>query len=243
MPDGLTLSNASRSSLTRSSTRRFGVGCRAIPMSETELAKEVLELVKAASETVKTLTSKEDKGQHEGQAARGGPLQIVGRLLIALATILALASSASAYFDHAGTVTWTTHALRALLFLVAFFSAAGGIWLVVFLASRHPSLLSSPTEYAASVHTELMGKGEQEGTRKEKTGGQERKPTVASPGVVKVAGAAAEGAPAAAENAPATPRSVSNRSSGAKKRYFIAASVVVFVVALGSVVYLIWGRR
>ncbi len=141
-----------------------------------EPVKELSEAVKAVVETVRSVldADKDEEGSKAG--TRGGPLQVVGRLFVALATIAAIAASASAYFDIHQTATapisCPTLVLRVLVVVVVAIGAFGGVALVWFLASRNPSLLSSPTEFATSVHQGLMERGEPEGRDKPDTVGR-----------------------------------------------------------------------
>lgn len=123
-------------------------------------------LIKATTDALVLVSQKvTERGEHE--ETRSGPLQIVGRLFIAQATILALASSAAAFFDtHQSNpqVSTETHLLRWLLAATAISSLVGGAVLIRHLANRHTALLFSPTEYAGSMHATLIAKGEPQGT-------------------------------------------------------------------------------
>lgn len=128
--------------------------------------KPIAEVVKAVAEAIKAVGSPTAPNPEKSAPVRGGPLQVVGRLYVALAAIVALAASAAGYidmraFDASKTISPTTHALRCVVIVVVVGGLGAGLWLVWFLANRHPSLLFSPTEYSGSVHASLMDRAEE----------------------------------------------------------------------------------
>src|SRR5688500_16212652 len=124
--------------------------------SQSTIVKEAAELVKAAADLVRVDLQGPDPKK---SATRGGPILLAGRLILGFAFMLALASSASAYFDlkaaafqypnpKAGTVlpnplSATTTWLRVSLGILACSAVGGTGWLIYFLARKNPYLLNS----------------------------------------------------------------------------------------------------
>lgn len=142
------------------------------------IAKQIVDLAKDLATVVhgevKAVAEKDEKAPE----ARGGPLQIVGRLYIALTTIMALAATASAYFDtRVGDnkpITCTTSVLRIGVVVAVGLGLGGGVLLLARLVGKHPMYLSSPTEFSSAVHQEMISAREPEGKDgKEKPKGTE----------------------------------------------------------------------
>lgn len=140
-------------------------------LGSSALVKEAAELVKACTDVVRSVAHEKEAEVGEATAkdgrvaaARGGPLQAIGRLYIALTTVLALAASAAAYFDthlQAGaSISKSTTALRIALLCICCLGVLGGGVLVALLLRRGPSWLFSPTEYSSAVHSDLVTRGE-----------------------------------------------------------------------------------
>lgn len=89
---------------------------------------------------------------------RSGPLQVIGRLMLGLAAIAAVSASVSGYLDWRATnsISESTHWLRWGLIALILLCLAGSVTLISFLAKRHPSLLSSPSEWSEKVHEVLV---------------------------------------------------------------------------------------
>ena len=125
-----------------------------------ELVKPLMEAVKTVLETVRSPAERSEKTS----GTRSGPLQVMGRLYIGLTAILALSASVAAYMDMqivTSNVSVITCILRCSLLTACLAGLIGTVVLVGFLAKRSPSLLSSPTEYAHTVHDRLMDRGDQ----------------------------------------------------------------------------------
>lgn len=129
-----------------------------------ELVDASTKALSASTAAMQAVVAKEREGEERSKSSntRSGPLQVVGQVLVAQTTVLAIASSVAAYFDHLADhhISWETHLLRILLAATVLVGLVGGLLLLGFLANRHHSLLFSPTELSANIQTAWMDKGE-----------------------------------------------------------------------------------
>ena len=123
------------------------------PSQYEQVLKVTGEALKVCSEATKAASEKGPPSE-----TRSGPLQVVGRLFLGLAAIVAASASICGYIDLRlmKGISTTTSLLRVLLFSVVSVGVVGATWLVFFLARRHPSLLSSPSELDPTVQPRLM---------------------------------------------------------------------------------------
>jgi hypothetical protein len=137
----------------------------------------VISVAKQAAELVKEVKSLAEGGDEKAPGARGGPLQIVGRLYIALTTIVALSASVSGYLDTKDSatrfnysvysdITESTVELRGAVEFAVKLGLIASVILILRLAWKHPMYLSSPTEFSSEVHRDMIAKSEPEGGSK-----------------------------------------------------------------------------
>jgi len=133
-------------------------------MSEEEEAKSATRLASdVISMAAEVLHLKPESG--EKTETRSGPLVVIGRFYISLTLILAVATSASAYFDARSTPTWSVEKMRCLVAGCVLVGLSLGVLLICLLFKKHPMYLFSPTELSTQTQQSLMAprsKGEAE---------------------------------------------------------------------------------
>lgn len=118
-------------------------------------AESPLKTIKDAAEVLKATKDLIPGMEKQGHV---GPLQVVGRLLLGLAAILAFCVSASGFFDWkiGHGLSESTYWLRGGMLVLLGSCLLGSVILIGHLALNYPSLLSSPSAWAESVQPDLL---------------------------------------------------------------------------------------